>query len=99
MELESEHTTFHRSSSSAASVLLLFVDFYPSVNVHVVGYGHQQEISQISIVSPSLFLRWEQEKKRKKKKRRISDCGGLFPTPSRNTTTILGLNYHRQSLW
>lgn len=69
MELESEHTTFHRSSSSAASVLLLCVDFYPSVNVHVVGYGHQQKISQISIVSPSLFLRWEQEKKRKKKKR------------------------------
>lgn len=50
MELDSEHTTFHMSPNSAASVLLLFVDSYTSVNVHVIGYGHQQKISQISIL-------------------------------------------------
>lgn len=37
MELGSEHTTFHRSSSSAASVLMLFVDFHTSVSMHVIG--------------------------------------------------------------
>lgn len=68
MELESEHTTFHRSSSSAASVLMLLVDFHTSVNMHVVGYGHQQSISQISIVSPPLVLRWGWNKKKGKKK-------------------------------
>lgn len=70
MELESEHTTFHMSPSSAASVLLLFVDSYTSVNVHVIGYGHQQKISQISIASPPLVLRWGQKKKRKNKKKK-----------------------------
>lgn len=34
-ELESEHRTFHRSSSSAASVLLVFVDSHTSVSMHV----------------------------------------------------------------
>lgn len=82
MELESEDTTLHRSSSSAASVLLLFVDSHTSISMHAVDCGHQQRISQMSIVSLPLILRWggmkkkggikEKEEKKKKKKKKVT---------------------------